>query len=140
MATEVGPSEGERAELRGQIAELEEELAAAVAAPVKGSRDVTECLPDELMEEILLLLWVQVWDGTCGAVCQRWARLVRTPAVAQRARDWRWDGYARGLLRPRELVGHTEGTDASRYWYVDALAVAPDGTAYSGSGDRTVRA
>jgi hypothetical protein len=63
----------EREGVEAEMAKVESELEAAVAAPTSGGRDPTSWLPDELLIVILLLLPSEtLWKGQCTAVCRRW--------------------------------------------------------------------
>jgi WD40 repeat protein len=118
--------------VRAEMASAENELGALVNAPVSGGRNPFEWLPDELIMMIMLMLPFEVlWSGACDHVCQRWARLMESAPIKRYKRDGRWAAYEAGVIKPRELVGHTE--------YVRALAVGLDGKVYSGSNDKTVR-
>jgi len=111
---------------------VERELSALVNAPVSGGRDPFEWLPDELIVMIVLMLPFEVlWSGVCEHVCERWARVVESAPVKRRKREGRWAAYEEGVIKPRELEGHTE--------FVHALAVGLDDKVYSGSGDKTIR-
>jgi WD40 repeat protein len=125
-------AEEEHKALRAEMASAESELNALVNAPVSGGRDPFEWLPDELIVMIVLMLPFEVlWSGACERVCQRWSRLVQSALVKRRKRDGRWAAYEEGVIKPRELEGHTLG--------VRALAVGLDGKLYSGSDDTTIR-
>jgi WD40 repeat protein len=118
--------------VRGEVVLTERELDALVNAPVSGGRDPFEWLPDELIVMIMLMLPFEVlWGGVCERVCLRWARLIESAPVKRRKRDGRWAAYEAGVIKPRELEGHTE--------CVYALAVGIDGKIYSGSNDTTIR-
>jgi WD40 repeat protein len=96
------------------------------------SVDPTEWLPDELWEEILAMLPFEVlWSGVCERVCQRWARLMESAPVKRRKREGRWAAFSAGVIKPRELEGHTDS--------VFALCVGLNGKIYSGSRDKTMR-
>ena len=117
----------ERAALREEIKVAESELDAAVNAPVSGSRDPTEWLPDEILVAIILAVKAEtMW--VCDRVCLRWKRVMESaPSVAELKREVRWAGYDVGVIVPRVLEGHTGS--------VRALAVGVDGKIYSGSDD-----
>jgi WD40 repeat protein len=116
-----------RAEIKAAISELD----SAVNAPVSGGRDPTEWVPDELMLMILLMLpFATLWSGACERVCQRWARLMESASIVRRKRDGRWAAYETGVIKPRELEGHTS--------YVWALTIGLDGKVYSASIDKTI--
>jgi hypothetical protein len=66
----------EREGVEAEIAKVESELEAAVAAPASGGRDPTSWLPDELLIVIMLLLPLEtLCKGQCTAVCRRWRTL-----------------------------------------------------------------
>jgi WD40 repeat protein len=116
-----------RAEIKAAISELD----SAVNAPVSGGRDPTEWVPDELMLMIMLMLpFATLWSGACERVCQRWARLMESASIVRRKRDGRWAAYETGVIKPRELEGHTS--------YVWALTIGLDGKVYSASIDKTI--
>jgi hypothetical protein len=122
----------EREAVRAEMASAESELGALVNAPVSGGRDPLEWLPDELIVMIMLMLPFEVlWSGVCERVCLQRARLMESMPVKRRKRNGRWAVYEAGLIKPRELEGHTG--------YVRALAVGLDGKVYSGSEDETIR-
>jgi hypothetical protein len=101
------------------------------AAASDDGQDRTEWLPDELMEDILLMLPIEtLWSGACERVCQRWAMLMQTASIVRRKRDERWAVYEAGTIKPRRLEGCTST--------VRALAIGLDGRIYSGSTDKTV--
>jgi hypothetical protein len=122
----------EREGVEAEIAKVESELEAAVAAPASGGRDPTLGLPDELLIVILLLLpFETLWKGQYTGVCRRWRALGESGPVQRRKRKGKWEAYAKGWVQPRRLEGHTDT--------VTCLAVGLGGTIYSGSRDRTVR-
>jgi outer membrane murein-binding lipoprotein Lpp len=66
----------EREGVQTEMAKVESELEAAVAAPASGGRDPTSWLPDELLIVIMLLLPLEtLCKGQCTAVCRRWRTL-----------------------------------------------------------------
>jgi WD40 repeat protein len=129
-AEEKMASERERVER--EIAKVESELEAAVAAPASGGRDPTLGLPDELLILILLLVpFETLWTGRCAGVCRRWRAVAESGPVQRRKRKGKWEAYAKGWIQPRRLEGHTKG--------ITCLAAGLGGTIYSGSVDRTMR-
>jgi WD40 repeat protein len=122
----------EREGVEAEVAKVESELEAAVAAPASGGQDPTLGLPDELLILILLLVPVKtLWTGRCADVCRRWRALEESGPVQRRKRTGKWEAYAKGWIQPRRLEGHTD--------YISCLAVGFGGTIYSGSNDCTVR-
>jgi hypothetical protein len=122
----------EREGVEAEVAEVEGELEAAVAAPANDGRDPTSWLPDELLIVILLLLPSEtLWKGQCTAVCRRWRTLGESGPVQRRKRTGRWEAYAKGWIQPRMLEGHTN--------YICSLVAGLGDTIYSGSYDSTVR-
>jgi hypothetical protein len=122
----------EREGVEAEVAVVESELEAAVAAPVSGGRDPTTWLPDELLIAILLLLpFETLWTGRYTGACRRWLTLGESGPVQRRKRKGRWEAYAKGWIQPRRLEGHTGD--------VTCLAVGLGGTIYSGAADCTVR-
>jgi WD40 repeat protein len=123
----------EREGVEAEMAKVESELEAAVAAPASGEEDPTLGLPDELLIVILLLLpFETLWKGQYTAVCRRWRALGESGPVQRRKRSaGKWEAYAKGWIQPRRLEGHAGS--------VLCLAVGLGGTIYSGSYDRTVR-
>ena len=123
----------ERDAVRAEMVSAKDKLDTLVNAPVRGGRDPTLWLPDELMVMIFVVVPFEVlWSGECERVCQRWRRIVREGSLVQRRkREERWASYNAGVIKPRVLEGHT--------WQVSSLAVGLDGKIYSGSDDRTIR-
>jgi len=114
----VERTNAELAKVRREMATMRSTLDAIANEPVIGGEDPTEWLPDELIEDILLMLPPQdLW--MCVRVCQRWARLARNAPVNKRRQEARWDAYAVGLIKPRAITGHVS--------HVRGLAVGPDG-------------
>jgi hypothetical protein len=110
----------------------QDELAAAVCAPVGDGGDPTQWLPDELVIAILLLLPAEMlWRKTCSLVCRRWHGLDGSPPMQRLRRQIRWAAYERGVSKPVALQGH-EGS-------IRGLVLGADGIIYSGSADFTVR-
>jgi WD40 repeat protein len=110
----------------------EAEAETALPTPPRATGDLTLGLPDEVLIEILLLVpFAALWEGRCARVCRRWRTLVQCGPVERRRKAGRWEAYANGWIKPQLLSGHAQD--------VDALAVGPDGTLYSGSWDTTVR-
>lgn len=108
-----------------------DELCSAVNAPASNGHDATATLPDELLFIIFLQLPLpQLGDGRCALVCRRWCTLMASRPIRQHIQHRRWEMYEAGLMKPRTLQGHSND--------VTALAVAPDGSLYSGSVDCTV--
>ena len=61
----------EREAMRAEMASVEEELDVLINAPVRGGRDPTLSLPDELMEMILLMApFEAMWGGVLKRVCR----------------------------------------------------------------------
>jgi hypothetical protein len=122
----------ERQGVEAEMAKVESELEAVVAAPASGGRDPTSWLPDELLIVILLLLPLEaLWTGRCAGVCRRWRALGESGPVQRRKWTGKWEAYAKGWIQPRRLEGHTT--------LISCLAVGLGGTIYSGSYDMTVR-
>jgi WD40 repeat protein len=122
----------EREGVEGEMAEVESELEAAVAAPAGGGRDPTSWLPDELLMVIVLLLpFETLWKGQYTAVCRRWRTLGESGPVQRRKRTGKWEAYAKGWIQPRRLEGHND--------CISCLAASFGDTIYSGSYDGTVR-
>eukprot|EP00037_Helgoeca_nana_P028282 m.331085 g.331085 ORF g.331085 m.331085 type:complete len:423 (+) comp27723_c0_seq15:4717-5985(+) len=120
------------ADVAEEIDRVGEHLELAVNAPLTLG-DPTLSLPDEVLLVILHCLpWEMLWKGTCATVCRRWHLLLKaSPTVLRRKREGRWEAYAKEWIKPRTIGSH----DAQ----VISLAVAPDGSLYSGSRDATVR-
>jgi hypothetical protein len=125
MVAEKMASERERVEV--EMATVESELDAAVAAPASGV-DPTLGLPDELLIMVLLLVpFEALWTGRCAGVCRRWWAVAESEPVKRRTRKGKWEAYAKGWIEPRRLEGHTDD--------ISCLAIGLDGTIYSGSGN-----
>ena len=108
------------------MASVEGEFDAPVnARTVRGRRDPTLWLPDELIEMIFLVVPFKVlWGGVCECVCRRWRRIVRESSLVQRRkREERWAAYEAGVIEPRSLDKH--------WSTVFALAVGLDGKIYA---------
>jgi WD40 repeat protein len=122
-----------REQVRAEIKAAEGELDVAINTPVSGGRDPTEWLPDELMLMVLERVpFATLWSGVCERVCQRWERLMESALIVRRKHiDGRWAAFEAGRIQPQMLDSLTAA--------VAALAIAPDGMVYSGSGDGTVR-
>jgi hypothetical protein len=76
--------------IRTELTVAEDLFAAVVNSPVANGRDPTEWLPDELLEDILLMLpFETLWSGVCERVCTRWARLVASAMIKRRKRNER---------------------------------------------------
>jgi hypothetical protein len=116
-------------EVRAALAEAEAELVLEVNAPVANGVDPTEWLPEELLMAILIQV---VTAGVCGLVCRRWHTACQDGRIKRRAWEGRWEGYSAGWRAPQELFTQSD--------LVCALAVGPDGTVYSGSLFKMVRA
>jgi WD40 repeat protein len=122
----------EREGVETEMAKVESELDAAVAAPASGGRDPTSWLPDELLIVILLLVpFETLWKGQYTGVCRRWRALGESGPVQRRKRRGKWEAYAKGWIQPRRLEGHAGN--------VRCLAVGLGDTIYSGSYDGTMR-
>lgn len=141
-ARRVAQAKAQLAELREQeasdrglaktIVEAEEELEAAISAPVPTGRDPFEELPDEVVLAILLRAPYRALFAVCVLVCHRWRRLIGDAEVVRhlQAPEARWVKYEEGWIEPQRLEGHTDD--------VSAVAIAPDGTLYSGSWDTSI--
>jgi WD40 repeat protein len=122
----------EREGVETEMAKVESELEAAVAAPASGGQDPTSWLPDELLILILLLLpFETLWRGQYTGVCRRWRTLGESGPVQRRKRTGKWEAYAKGWIQPRRLEGHNAR--------VFCLAVGLGDSFYAGFYDGTVR-
>lgn len=74
--------------LREEMAATQDVVESLAATPPKC--DPTMWLPDELIEEIFLMLpFESLWSGACERVCRRWERLVESALVKRRKREER---------------------------------------------------
>jgi hypothetical protein len=97
----------EREGVEAEMAKVESELEAAVAAPASGGRDPTSWLPDELLIVILLLLpFETLWKGQYAGVCRRWRALGQGESgpVQRRKRTGKWE-VRQGVDRAAQAGG-----------------------------------
>eukprot|EP00035_Acanthoeca_spectabilis_P019702 m.429335 g.429335 ORF g.429335 m.429335 type:complete len:418 (-) comp16991_c0_seq1:1728-2981(-) len=60
------------------------------------------CLPNELLTIVLAMApFSKLGDGTCAAVCRRWAQIIQTPKFQTFIRRNRWQAYERGEILPK---------------------------------------
>jgi hypothetical protein len=115
--------EAEREAVLEEMEVAENELDAAVNAPVSGGRDPFEWLPDELLVVIMRalpadMMWV------CDRVCERWKRVIESgPILKMHKWNGRWAAYEMGEMEPQAL-------EVGMMW-VRAVAVGLDGKVYS---------
>ena len=70
LTTVIERAIAERQAVRTEMASVKDELDALVSAPVSDGLDPTLSLPDELMEEIFLMVPLEeLFGGVCERVC-----------------------------------------------------------------------
>lgn len=127
----MGPLELHRRDIAAAKRDLARVTCETEAAPLPDGTDVFECLPDDLLLLVLVLLPMR--DLVCGAGCvaRRWARLCKAPRLVSLHR---WEkgfvDFAAARIPSLDMIGH-----AGEVW---GLAATAD-TVFSGSDDETVR-
>lgn len=123
-----------------EMKEVEAELQVAVKQPVSDGCDPTLWLPDELIIMILVRApFTKLWSGTCCRVCRRWHRLAKSVTVQRHLRNARWRAYAKGWIKPKTVIAHTDDIRGLVNGGVYALAVQ-DNTLYTACKEIAVRA
>jgi hypothetical protein len=100
----------ERDAVHAEVASTERELDALVNAPVSGGRDTFECLPDELLVMVLVMLpLAMLWRGACVPALGE-----RNGKLASEATKAAWSGptgrrtspqrFIRGCSRPTQTA------------------------------------
>jgi hypothetical protein len=107
----------EREGVEADMAKVECELEAAVAAPASVGRDPTSWLPDELLIVILLLLpFETLWKGRCAAVCRRWRALEESGPVQRRKRNGKWEHWEAYVHQSLKRALKRQSTLCPSHW------------------------